>query len=780
MSTPGAVPYRASVAVGAAVLTGYVLTLAPSVTFWDAGEFIAAARTLGIPHPPGTPLFVLIAHVWGMMVPVGEFALRTNLLSALFSAAGAGCFFLVAHESLRDFRPTLRLAGAAAGALLGGFTFTNWQNSNETEVYAVATFTIAALAWLALLWRRRRGAPRSGRLLLLIVYLAGISVGNHLLALLAGPAIVAFLVVTLRAEPAADVAARRAERGQVAVVAGVWALLIGTGLGSTTLAAAGALCFLGTAVYASRAGVGWFAVAGLALAIVGVTPYLYLYLRAAQHPPINEAAPATLDALLAVVRRAQYPPRTPLDDPTLPSGAGNPGRSLQLLGAQLGDYLVYFDWQWARSLRGRLGPLPARTLVTLVFAWLGLRGAAAQWRGDRAAWWLLLTLFLVTGLGLVGYMNFRPGFARWYDVWPQPGDHEVRERDYFFVVSFIVWGMWAGMGLASVARALAARAGPLSRVAPACLLLVAVPIALNWSAASRRHGADARLAGDFAYDLLNSAPPYGILFTYGDNDTFPLWWAQEVEGVRRDVTVICLALANTDWYMRQLRDAPARPLDPARLPAVWRDRVIPRPELPVHSLSDSAIASAMAGYYVREAQEVSLGPVSRTIAAGTVLYPNDILTLAVIRQSLGRRPIVWAATAGRSFAGLGDHVVQRGLGFELLSHRPDTTTSGLVPGGPAGVPLDLPTTERLTMDTYRYAGLLERGAHGLESTSASVAATLSLPAVSLVYAYQARGDRQKMERALDLAVSLSASPELRPALEALLESAPAGSLPPSR
>jgi len=407
--------------------------------------------------------------------------------------------------------------------------------------------------------------------------------------------------------------------------------------------------------------------------------------------------------------------------------------------------------------------------VTLVFAWLGLRGAAAQRRSDGAVWWLFLTLLLVTGLGLVGYMNFRPGFARWYEIWPQPGDHEVRERDYFFVVSFIVWGIWAGMGLAAVARAAMGRVGLAARIAPAVMLFAAVPIAFNWSAASRRHGADARLAGDFAYDLLNSAPPYGILFTYGDNDTFPLWWAQEVEGIRPDVTVLCLALANTDWYMRQLRDAPVRLLDAATLPGVWRDRVIPRPDRPVHSLDDSEIGTAMAGYYVRDSQEVSLGPVTRTIAAGTVLYPNDILTLAVIRQNLGRRPIVWAATAGRSFAGLGAHVVQRGLGFELVPGR-DTASSALEHRGPAGVPLDVPTTERLAFETYRYAGLLEQGAGGLESTSASIAATLSLPAVSLVYAYEARGDRTRMKRALDLAVSLSANPDLRPALEALLDS----------
>jgi hypothetical protein len=776
-------PYRAAALVTLLVLAGYVLTLAPGVTFWDAGEFIAAARVLGIPHPPGTPLFVMIAHVWGMLAPVGEFAARTNLLSALFSAAGAGCFFLVTYESLRDFEPRLRLGAAGAGAVLGAFGFTNWQNSNETEVYAVATFSIAAMAWLVMLWRRRRGEARAGRLLLLVVYLAGISIGNHLLALLAGPAVVAFLVTTLLREPADDPAVRRAEWGQVVVMAGVWALLIGVGLGSTALVTLGALCFVVAAAYAARGGAGVFALASLVIAAVGVTPYLYLYLRSAQHPPINEAAPATFDALLAVIRRAQYPPRTPLDDPTLPSGVDNPGRSMALLLTQLGDYLVWFDWQWAKSIRGMLGPLPVRTLVTLVYASLGLRGLFAQRRSDRAAWWLMFLLWLVTGPGLVAYMNFRPGNARWFDVWPAASEHEVRERDYFFVVSFIVWGIWAGIGMATVVREALGRAGRLARAAPALFLLAAAPVVLNWGAASRRHGPDARLAGDFGYDLLNSTPPYGILFTYGDNDTFPLWWAQEVAGVRRDVTVICLALANTDWYMRQLRDMPLRPLDEAALPAVWRNRVIPPPTGPVHAMTDSMIAVAMRGYFVGERQQVQLGPLTRTLAKGTVLYPNDILTLSVIQQNLGRRPIVWAATAGRSFGGLGEYVVQRGLGFELLSARPDSTAPALDLHRLAGVPLDVPTTERLVFDTYRYAGLLERGADDLESTSASVAGTLGFPPALLVYAYAGRTGPTRLERALDMAGRLSPDPGLREALRRVRDEAlrdtgsPAGSRP---
>jgi hypothetical protein len=770
MTDTAPVPYRAAGIVTLAVLAGYVLTLAPTVTFWDAGEFIAAARTLGVPHPPGTPLFVMIAHVWGLLVPVGEYAVRTNLLSALFSAAGAGGFFLVVHESLRSTEPRGRLLTAAAAALIGAFTFTNWQNSNETEVYAVATFTISAMCWLAMVWRRRRRADRrAGRLLLLLVYLAGLSIGNHLLALLAGPAVIAFLVATLRAEPAPSPEAGRREWGQVAVLAGTWALLIGTGLGSTGLIALGSLCFMVAAVYAGRGGAG-FAVASLILAAGAVTPYLYLYLRAAQHPPINEAAPATFDALLAVIRRAQYPPRTPFDDPTVVSGGGNPGRSLRLLAVQFGDYVVWFNWQWAKSLPGMIGPVPLYTPVTLVFASLGLRGMFAQRRDDRAAWWLLLVLWLVTGIGLVLYMNFKPGYDRWFDVWRQPGDHEVRERDYFFVVSFIVWGLWAGIGIAELARSMAARVPRVARWAPALLLLALVPIGFNWGAASRRHGPDARLAADFAYDLLNSAPPYGVLFTYGDNDTFPLWWAQEVAGIRRDVTVVCLALANTDWYMRQLRDAPVRALDEAALPPVWRSRIIPRPSLPLHTMTDSMVDAAMRGYMVQAPQDVRLGPLTRTLARGTFLYPNDLLTLSIIQQNLGRRPIVWGTTTGRSFAGLGEYVVQRGLGSELLSAPPDSSTVDLDLLRLTGVALDVPTTERLVFDTYRYADLPRRGGDDLETTSASVAATLGVPPALLVYAYARTRDLARMRKALALSASVSGNPQLRAALQAVVDS----------
>jgi hypothetical protein len=773
-------PYKWAVAISLVVLLGYLVSLAPSVTFWDAGEFIAAMKILGIPHPPGTPLFVVMGHVWGMIFPFGEFAFRTNLLSALFSAAGAGCWFLVLHESagryLHEEDPNapalLRLAAAAAGVLIAGFGFTNWQSSNETEVYAVANFTIAAVAWLLLRWRSARGTPRAGRYLLLVAYLLGIAIGNHLLGLLVGPAAVAFVVAELRLRPAADPLTRRHEWGDAAVLAGLWALLTGIGLGNATLIAVGAVAFLAALVLAAMAGEARFGLLMLGIALVGVTPYLYLLIRSGQLPILNEAAPATWDALLAVIRREQYPPRTPLDDPTELSGPDNPGRTLTLIGLQLLNYLQYFDWQWAKALPGTLGGpngLPLRTLFTLAFLTLGVRGFAAQWRRDRSGAWMLGVLFLATGLGLVAYMNFKPGYSIAYDRYPGSDDHEVRERDYFFVVSFVVWGLWAGLGLLTLARGAVGKLGgrAVGKTLPAAVFLAAlIPFALNYDQASRRHGPDARLAGDFAYDLLNSVPPYGILFTYGDNDTFPLWWAQEVEGIRRDVTVVCLALAQTEWYMRQLRDNPVRPFDEASAPAIWKGLNPVQPDWELHTMTDQEIAQAIPQILPRDIT-LPVGPYSTTLAANTVLYANDFLSLRVIQQNFGRRAIVWGLTAAGNGFGLERFMVQRGLGISLLGTPVDSTDMRYDFRRMMGAPLDLAATERLMMETYRYARLLEVEGprRELESTAGGIASTLGLPFTQLAFAMEQRGDTARAVQFLERAVKLSSNPALAAALE---------------
>jgi hypothetical protein len=780
-------PYGLAALAALLVLAGYVVTLAPSVTFWDAGEFIAAAKILGIPHPPGTPLFVLIGHVWGALVPLPEYAQRTNLLSATLSAAGAGFLFLVVHESLTRLASDLdgagerlvRLGGSFAAALASAFTFTAWQNSNETEVYAAATFTIAAIAWLTLLWRRARGTPRASRLLLLILYLAGLSIGNHLLALLVGPAVVCCLLAVMTATPAPDSAERAGEWAQVAVLAGTWALLIGCGLGSTTLTLLGAACFAAALVVAARAATLPFALTALAVAAIGVTSYLYLYIRAGQHPMLNEAQPDHWRALLAVIRRAQYPVRTPLDDPTVPHGPENPGRSAMIIGFQLLNFAQYFDWQWANGLRGTLfnGAFPVRTLVTLLFAALGLRGLLAQRAADRAGWWLLLMLWLVTGLGLVVYMNFKPGFSLGYGVYPDTEDHEVRERDYFFVVSFVVWGLWAGMGLAAYARDWLRRWRlPAWGLAVPLFGVALIPLAGNFTEASRRHGPDARLAADFAYDLLNSVPPYGILFTYGDNDTFPLWWAQEVQGIRRDVLVVCLALAETDWYKQQLRETPARPFDEARAPAIWQGRHPVLPAWPPHNLTDEQIAHADPRLLTQDVA-VRIGPIRHVLKRGTPIYSRDFVVLRLLQDNLGRRPIAWSLTTGGEYLGLDRYLVQQGLVMRLDTAVVDTTRADLDYRRILGMPLDVATTDRLAWETYRYAGMLTDAPKELEPTAAGIASNLALPLSQLAYAYDSRRDREAALRNVSRAAQLSTNPAFKQALTTLLTQPPGDSIP---
>ena len=795
-ATAGSPPYRAAAAVAGLVLAGYLVTLAPSVTFWDAGEFIAATRTLGIPHPPGTPLFVLIAHLWAALVPIGEYAIRTNLLSALLSAMGAGFLFLVAYESLgpatSDLPPRegalVRNGGALAATLIGAFTFTQWQNSNETEVYAVAGATIALTAWLCLVWRQRRrsGGP-AANMLLLILYIAGLSIGNHLLALLVGPAVVMFLWATLRTEAAPDSVVRRREWAEVAVVAGTWALLIGMGLGSAPLSILGGVLCAAAVVFAVVSGSPAFGLLGVALAVFGITTYFFLYLRSGQHPPLNEAQPDNWHSLLLVIRRAQYPVRTPLDDPTVLHGPNNPGRTLRILWLQLINYLQYFDWQWANGVPGGIpagkGMLPWRTGATLLFGWLGLHGLLLQRRTDRAAWWLCFTIFLTTGLVLMLYMNFKFGYSLARDLYPDSNQHEVRERDYFFVVSYILWGWWAGFGLTALARRVLERR-PSSRALSASVFgIAALPFLLNFTAASRRHGADARLPGDFAYDLLNSVPPYGVLFTYGDNDTFPLWWAQEVAGVRQDVTVVCLALAQTDWYMRQLRDRPPGEFDEAAAPAYWQGRHPVKPDWPLHTMTDGEIESAHPTM-LSESLPVQIGPMRVTYPARTVFYTNDILVVRVLQQNLGRRPIVWALTAGGNFAGLNRNVIQRGMGFALEPAPIDSTAPGVDPSYVLGAPLDVAATETLAWNVYRYADLLSRGAGGLDPTARGIAGNLSLPFTRLADHYDRAGETEKsianLERAAKLAPSLAMDEALTALRLRLLNPDSAGSGAPLR
>lgn len=764
-------PYLAALGVFAIVLAGYIWTLAPTVTFWDAGEFIATSKILGIPHPPGTPLFTLMVRVWAYLVPIGEYAYRSNLMTAVFSAAAAGFWFLVVVQTLRVIsEPTgkrdqiFTIGGAVAAACASAFAFTVWQNSNETEVYMVAAFSIAATAWLAWLWRDARGNPRAPHILLLAFFLAAVSLGNHLLALLVGPALLVYMAHVIRTQPLEREVDQKAEWGQWAVLVGAWALLIGTGLGNTSLLVLGGLVFLMATVYATTVGGFRFAVTVLFIAVVGASTYLFLYFRANVGPFINEADPSTWSSLWDVIQRKQYPPRSPIDNPIFPSGPENPGRTLTLIGLQIQNYIQYFDWQWSNGL-AKTTPVFAgiRLPFTLLFTSLGIYGLTVVKERDRSMFWLLLFIFLTTGPILMGYMNFKPGHSLGWDRFPEVDMHEVRERDYFFTVSFQLWGIFAGIGLAGLYRNLRQRieenmAGSVGKGAAAILCVALVPFVLNFNAASRKHGPEAYLAKDFSYDVLQSAEPYGIIFTNGDNDTFPLWYLQEAEGVRQDVSVVNLSLGNTDWYIRQLRDNPVRPFDSEQAP--WFAHLAPDSAPPqLHTWNDTQISSLQA-QLLRSSIDFGPGLIEKTYEAGTPLYVKDMLVLRLITENWGRRPIYFSLTAGAgNYVNLEEYFTQEGILFRLnVAEAPDSTR---LQTGIMGMPVDIPRADSLIWNIYRYAGLLEADTLALDPTNRNIATNLSYAIFSLGQAYMLAGDEEKallnLRRANKLAPSAQAS-----------------------
>lgn len=637
-AAPERPPYRFAVGAGAAVFALYCLTLAPTTQFWDASEYIATAHIVGIPHQPGNPLFVLLARTWELLLaPLGlSVAVRINLFSAFMSASAHGLWFLVVARILErfDLSRSARLVGAGVAVWTSATAFTVWNQSNVNEkVYTVSLLTIAVITWTLFQWRRHLGTRGNDRKLLLIAFVLALSVGNHLMAFLAAPAVVLYV---LWVDPRT---------------------------------------FLRWRLYGL----------GVALVALGLSVHLFLPLRAGLDPWINEASPTCesvgqavvsiltwgqqgCSELSAALTRSQYekPPLIP---------------RLAPLSHQLGNYLQYFDWQWARGLGfTELLFSAARLPFTILFLGLGFLGAAQHFVKDRASWAYVAALFGTLSLGLVFYMNFRYGFS-FPEAPSVPGGHEVRERDYFFIVGFSVWGLWAGIGLTWLWRFLGSRL-PDPRIAAPILGVALIPMVLNWGSATRSEDYSAR---DWAFNLLQSVGPYGVLFTNGDNDTFPLWYLQEVEGIRQDVTVIVTSYLNTAWYATQLRDRTtpcAAGVDPASDPSLAIcqrpfEGASGQPTTPIMNLDDATIeAVATSLPIIREDTPYTAGPVQAVLPGGRYLEPWMQYALGIMATSVGQRPIYFASSGNAPEAlGLQDHIVREGLAFRLIAGDPDSTAA---------------------------------------------------------------------------------------------------------
>jgi hypothetical protein len=372
----------------------------------------------------------------------------------------------------------------------------------------------------------------------------------------------------------------------------------------------------------------------------GLSLFAFEPIRSANHPGLNEGEPTacvhgfalkctlsadTLERLRAQISRDQYG-KPPLS-----------ARQIQF-GAQLGMWWQYFSWQWYRDPHD--AHPSAQFALALLAVLLALTGANAHARTDRASFVLIASLLFTLTAALVYYLNFKYGYTQSPEL-DGSVPREVRDRDYFFLWSFSCLGVWTGLGIAQCWRALAAkfdRPRALLRALPV-LALALLPLALNRHAASR---AGQTFTRDFARDLLDSVGPNAVLITNGDNDTFPLWYAQEVEGYRRDVVVIVASYLGTDWFPWQLmRRGVAVAGSPEEANAVPQVVQIATPQL------------------------FEAGAIRATIPAG-YLTRDQLFVLRMVRDVMPGRPLYFTNSIYPRALGLGPYLVMEGLATHLV------------------------------------------------------------------------------------------------------------------
>ncbi|MGH7628142.1 MAG: glycosyltransferase family 117 protein [Gemmatimonadales bacterium] len=734
-------PYRWAAITAAVVFAIYVLTLAPTTAFWDTSEYIAAAKVLGIPHPPGNPLFVLLAHVWGLLPLAEAYAVRINLFAAMTSAAAAGLWFLVADRWLREIAPVrwVRIGSAFAGVLVGATMWTVWNQSTVNEkVYTVSLLSIALCMWLVVHWGDEEPGPHRDRWLVLIAYVMALSSTNHMMAFLAVPALAVYVLWT---------------DWRAAVQP--WAILLGVAL---VLAVTGSwteigfdsakgivllLVVLGSIGYAlwrsPRNPLVWL---GVVAVVVGISlNYVYLPMRAAQLPPINEGEPIGWQALQDVLNRVQYG-KPSLDDRQAP------------FGAQLANFFQYFSWQFARDWGAA-----ARTVTTIGFGAIGLVGLWQLGRRDHRAGLAAAALLGVLTVALVYYMNFKYGYS-WCQEDPALAC-EVRERDYFFMGSFSAFGVFVALGLGAlmqlVANLFRERLGPRAWVVASPILALAlIPLFGNRVTASR---AGERLARDFAVDILQSVEPYGILITAGDNDTFPLWYAQEVEGVRRDVTLANLSLMNTRWHLRQLRRRETPGFDPSRAAELWHTDgdEWTRPTDPVFSLDLAELDSLPEVMQVPEkGGGIQVDSIAMVFGQEYLLL-QDLATIFLIRDNAGKRPIFFSWSDGGypdQTLGLSPYLVSQGLVRKLMPTPVEPNDSIVLSSG-LGY-FDLPRSRALLWDTYHWrSATRERPRGWVDAPSSSILQLYAIVYGGAAEVLRKAGDRVAAARADSIAREVS-------------------------
>lgn len=677
----------------------YMSTIEPTASFWDCGEFIASANKLEVGHPPGAPFFMLLGRVFAMWVSPENAAKMINIMSALCSSFTIMFLFWTITSlakkicsadlksvirAPKDFQNTSGLTTAQMLAIFGSgvvgslaYTFSDsfWFSAVEGEVYAMSSLFTAIVFWAILKWEAVANEKYANRWLVFIFYMFGLSIGVHLLGLLAIPAIV-FVYYFKKYEVtrkgifyASCIAVFILAFIQYGIIpytvilASKFELLFVNSFGLPFNS--GLIFYLllltGTIVwalnYTKKKGkvVLNTAILCITVILIGYGSFGVVVIRSLANPPMDENNPENVFTLLSYLNREQYGDRpllyghffdSPLDNSepykdgspvyfqdkqkgkyiisddkkqSIPNYAsefnmlfprmyssdskhvsaykswsnfkGKPiryrtiqgetkiinkptmGENLQFFFSyQLGwMYWRYFMWNfsgrqndeqghgnivdgnWLSGINFidemRLGPQnnlpksmlenPARNKFYMIPFLIGLIGLLYQLSKDKKDFTIVALLFFFTGIAIVIYLNQYP--------------YQPRERDYAYAASFYAYTIWLGLGVLAIFEFLSKKMHMVASAVLSTVICLSAPALMakdGWDDHDRSNTYTAR---DFAKNYLSSCAPNAILFTNGDNDTFPLWYVQEVEEFRTDVRVVNLSLLNTDWYIDQMK-----------------------------------------------------------------------------------------------------------------------------------------------------------------------------------------------------------------------------------
>lgn len=590
----------------------YALTVQRSLSFWDCGEFIACSYILGIPHPPGTPLFVLLGRLVSLIPFVEDISYRINYMSVISSAFTAMFSYLLTVKLVGYFFNSGEKTGlnryiAYIGGLAGGFFVafgrTNWGNSVEAEVYGLALALSVMIIWLTLRYFEQRGTVGATKTMIFVSYLAVLGISIHMTVFLVVPICALFFILHKEARPRdwailcgfiilellLIILFSNGRGGPtifylVSFLAGVgmlvllyrkinWAIVIAVGSVSivmlsftqymiVTPVAFGLLIVL--AVLSEKYGWKLQWKTGLAIvfiAFVGISVHLFIPIRSASNPRIDENNPSrSVSTFFNYLDRKQYGQTSMVDRMFHRRGAWS-----NQLGrhAHMG-FWSYFEEQYS----------PGGWLFVFPFFALGLIGLITAIKKRLQVGLPFLTLLLVCSVGLALYMNFADGTK--YDPRTTDAYLEVRNRDYFFTPAFVFFGIAMGLGVAAVIKYTKEKMssfGPgiqkAAVVASSVLVLLpGISLAHNYHACDRSKN---YIPYNYAANILDTCEPNSILFTSGDNDTFPVWCLQEVYNYRRDVRVVNLSLLNTDWYVEQMKNRHGVPISLTDEQILWYD-----------------------------------------------------------------------------------------------------------------------------------------------------------------------------------------------------------------